>query len=131
MKTKLLTLAAITVGILSMTSAHAATCANGAGTVVTAKDVHEYCMSGRDYNWWSAYAWCEAQGRRMPSIYELCPDWDGSMGSGKCSNTTSEFQDYLWVTTAYRNNHAFRVTGSGGVVTDNRTVTINTRALCY
>ena len=80
MKTKLLTLAAITVGILSMTSAHAATCANGAGTVVTAKDGHEYCMSGRDYNWWSAYAWCEAQGRRMPSIYELCPDWDGSIG---------------------------------------------------
>ena len=131
MKAKLLTLAAIVAGVLAVSSVHAATCANGAGTVVTAKDGHEYCMSGRDYNWWSAYAWCEAQGRHMPSMYELCPGWDGSMGwNNQCSNTTSEFQDYLWTSTAYKDNHAFRVTGTA-VVTDNRTVTVNTRALCY
>ena len=35
-------------------------------------------------NWWSAYSGCEAQGMKMPSIYDLCPTWDGAFNSDQC-----------------------------------------------
>ena len=79
MKIKLLTLTAIVAGVLAIGSAaNAATCEGG--SLASGENGHEYCRSNLPMNWWSAYAWCEAQGRHMPSMYELCPDWDGSIG---------------------------------------------------
>ncbi len=65
-----------------------------AGTEITGKNGHVYCRSNRSMNWWSAGTWCEAQGRHLASMEEMCPDtgeglnnaWDGSTGSGKCAN---------------------------------------------
>lgn len=129
MKTKLLTLALITVGILAINSASAANC-NG-GERVTAGNGHEYCRSdSSSMNWWSAYAWCEAQGRHLATIYELCPDWDGSMGTNKCSNYVSSFYG-AWSSTPYQTNEAILVYGSSpkSVGTQERTVLL--WALCY
>ena len=42
------------------------------GTIVTVGG-DSFCQSNSTMNWWSAYAWCEAMGGRMPQIAELCP----------------------------------------------------------
>ena len=31
-----------------------------------------FCVSTKNTNWWTAYAWCQALGGRMASIQELC-----------------------------------------------------------
>ena len=108
MKIKLLTLAAITVGILAINSAHAESCEGG--TLRTGDNGHEYCQSNREMNWWSAYSWCEAQGLKLPSAYDLCPSWDGS-GVYQCGML---YLGTVWTSTAYENNKAMLFSESGG-----------------
>ena len=33
-----------------------------------------YCISDIEMNWWSAFAWCQAQGYRLATFEEACPD---------------------------------------------------------
>lgn len=62
------------------------TCANGAGKIVTgAVTGHKYCMSNKNMNWWNAYAWCDAQGRRLFSLDDC-----GCDGSTNCNGTCPE-----------------------------------------
>ena len=55
-----------------------------AGTEIKGKNGHFYCKSNETMNWWSAGTWCEAQGRHLATMEEMCPDtgsnnaWDGS-----------------------------------------------------
>ena len=137
MKIKLLTLAVIAAGVLAIGSANAAddpvwqaeaTCVGG--NLGTDKNGHEYCQSNSNMNWWSAYSWCEAQGRHLVSIYEICPDWDGgTVDSGKCSNhNTSSLQTGHWTSTVYQGNQAFRVPVDSVDPTPRKR---NYYALCY
>lgn len=65
-----------------------------AGTEVTGRNGHVYCKSNNTMNVWSAATWCEAQGRHLASMEEMCPDtgeglnnaWDGS---GDCANLSN------------------------------------------
>ena len=125
-------------GIALVTALSALTAqAECAGTVVTGNNGHEYCESdlsstNRLMNWWSAYTWCESQGRHLATIYELCPDWDGSMGGGKCSNVTSSFPYMSWTSTAHGSNGAIFVKNSGEVLgSGGFTRTYSMSALCY
>ena len=128
MKTKLLTLATIAVIALNVSGALAATCEGG--SLITGANGHEYCQSNNTMNWWSAYTWCEAQGRHLASMYELCPTWDGSTGDGKCANINNSFSLWVWTSTPYQENKAFAVFDSGSVEnTETRTYT--RYALCY
>ena len=127
MKIKLLTLTAIVAGILTICTANAETCEGG--TLETGENGHVYCRSSRDMNWWSAYAWCNAQGRHLATIYEICPTWDGSTGSYKACNTSS-FPDRKtsWSSTASGTDAAF--------TSDDQDIFATTRtnkklALCY
>ena len=43
------------------------------GTIVTVGG-DSFCKANSTMKWWSAYAWCDAMGGRMPTILELCPD---------------------------------------------------------
>lgn len=56
-------------------------------------------------NWWSAYSWCEAQGMKMPSIYDLCPTWDGSYSENQCQ--TNGVGAEFWTSTAYGKTNSF------------------------
>ncbi len=131
MKMKLLTFTAIVAGILTIGSAaNAATCEGG--TLATGENGHEYCRSNLRMNWWSAYAWCEANGRHMASMYEICPDWDGSTGENKCTNYNSQLKSGLWTSTPYQADKAFKITEwRKSVGLDNRTDSSNYYALCY
>lgn len=133
MKIKLLTLTAIVAGILAIAStANAATCEGG--TLATGENGHEYCQSNNYMNWWSAYTWCEANGRHMASIYEICPEWDGSTGEYKCANYNGNFS-YCWTSTAAsQGDKAFYVYAGGrykSIGEANRNSAYDQHALCY
>ena len=134
MKTKLLTILAIVAVVFNIAQARAATCEGG--KLATGKNGHEYCYSNNNMNWWSAYTWCETQGRHLASMYELCPDtgeglnneWDGSTGSNKCANLAS-FNSAAWTSTASQENKAFRVSSDAVDVTSRNATSL--RTICY
>ncbi len=68
--------------ILKMNPIDIAACEGGT-------EVEGFCMSGIDLNWWSAANWCKANGMHLATVYEVCPDWDGNTGRGKCGRTFS------------------------------------------
>ena len=89
-----------------------------AGTEIKGKNGHVYCQSNETMNWWSAGTWCEAQGRHLASMEEMCPDtgkglnnaWDGSTGSGKCANLNGVGSGgFAWSSLAYGSSSAFHV----------------------
>ena len=127
MKTKLLTLAAIVALTFNIAQAQAETCESG--KLVTGNNGHVYCQSNREMNWWSAYTWCETQGRHLATMYELCPDWDGSKGGDKCANPNDGFDSSGWTKTASRRGSAFVVYPLGTVDTADRTY--GRYAYCY
>ena len=78
-------------------------CANAGGAILTASS-GTFCVSEYIYTWSEAEEWCSNNGMTMPTMYEMCPDWDGSDGFEKCPElsgtgtlsvwSASIFQDY-------------------------------------
>ena len=131
MKTKLLTLAIIAVIALNVSGALAASCEGG--TLQTGENGHVYCQSNSKMNWWSAYTWCEAQGRHLATMYEMCPEWDGSTGYNKCNQSSFSNNEYNWTATASGTKNAF-IFDKGTVLNDSRAIRQSNaycRALCY
>ena len=105
------------------TSAHAA-CEGG-----TLSDDGKFCISNIFLNWWSAANWCKANGMHLATMYEVCPDWDGNEGSGKCPVIASSISGNVWTATASDSERAFRVNPSNGYVAVGSRNYAN-RALC-
>lgn len=80
-------------GLLSVTSAYAKC---DGGTIVG-----DFCMSNNPMNWWSAATWCRANERHLATMYEMCPDWDGNGGNGKCPHLNLGKSETIWSSTAY------------------------------
>ncbi len=80
-------------------------------------DNDKFCVSQMNLNWWSAATWCKAQGRKLATIYDICPNWDGNTGDAKCG-TTYSFSSNVWTATAKNNAGAFYVKTSSGDVPD-------------
>ncbi len=78
-----------------------------------------FCISNIELNWWSASNWCKANGRHLATMYEVCPDWDGNTGSGKCPVIASSISGYAWTATASGSVSAFNVYPSNGHVNYN------------
>ena len=104
-------LLATIVAAFMATSAHAA-CEGG-----TLSDDGQFCISNITLNWWSASNWCKANGRHLATVYEVCPDWDGNKGSGKCPVIASSISGYAWTATA-SDIYAFGVDPSNGYLND-------------
>ena len=112
-----------------------------AWTEIRGKNDHVYCKSNNRMNWWSAGTWCEAQGRHLASMEEMCPDtgeglnnaWDGSTGSGKCANLNGVGSGYGWSSLAYGSDYAFYVGLSSGSVNSNgyRNANRDYTAFCF
>lgn len=75
----------LTMCLTAMLSTPAFAACNG-GTEYTV-DGDTFCMSNFNLNWWSAFNWCKANGMHLATVYEVCPDWDGNTGRGKCGRT--------------------------------------------
>lgn len=80
------------------------------GTEITGKNGHVYCMSKIDMNWYTAFAWCDTQGRSLVTVEQLCDiddtqTWDGNIGEGVCPNTVDiTFPRELWTARPYGSN---------------------------
>ncbi len=126
-------------GVLCFSQVNAANCE--AGTEITGKNGHVYCRSNNKMNWWSAGAWCEAQGRHLATMEEMCPDtgeglnnaWDGSTGVGKCANLNVGVSGpSVWSSLASGSSKAFNVYLNGNVYnTRNRTDDSSDAAFCF
>ncbi len=75
-----------------------------------------FCISNINLNWWSASNWCKANGRHLATMYEVCPDWDGLTGTGKCPVIASSISEYAWTATASGSVKAFFVHPKSGYV---------------
>ena len=50
-----------------------ATCAGGSGTIITGViSGRKYCKSNKSMNWWNAYAWCDAMGKKLIDLNTDC-----------------------------------------------------------
>ncbi len=93
----------------------------------------DFCFSEVKLNWWSAHAWCKAQGMQLAKIYEACPKWKG--GSNACPQTydvsfnTSTVR--TWTATANGDNKAYMISNpkTGSVSSEYRSILAH--ALCY
>ena len=112
------------------------TCANGAGIVITgAVTGHKYCQSKQGFNWWNAYAWCDAQGRRLFDRSDCACGNTTADCRGKCPELVGVGGEH-WIWTASSasdsgNYHIFLAAGNfDGGSNRERGININ-RALCY
>ena len=101
--------------ILKMNPIDIAACEGGTEYTV---DGDTFCMSGIDLNWWSAANWCKANGMRLATMYEACPDWNGNTGSGNCGRTFSSSGGYCRTATASGSNSVYYVIPSTGYVSN-------------
>ena len=62
-------------------------CAGGAGTIFVGYVTgQKYCMSNKNMNWWNAYAWCDAQGRRLFSLDDCgCDNVKANCANNTCA----------------------------------------------
>ena len=106
------------VGVLSISSAYSA-CDGGTEIKNTAGTT--FCKSDVKLNWWSAANWCKANGMHLATMYEMCPNWDGNRGTGKCPELNGKGDNYAWSATAHNSTHAFRVSLPSGLVDNENT----------
>ena len=96
------------------------------GREITGKNGHVYCGSKVNMNWYTAFMWCEAQGRTLATMPQVCDidetqKWDGNVGTEKCLNlirVTTDSREF-WTATPYdegSNKQAFHVVPSTGLV---------------
>ena len=111
MKKKILFLCLI--GTLSITSAYAKC---DGGTEVTNTAGTTFCKSNVSMNWWSAAAWCKANGLHLATMYEMCPSWDGNTGTDKCPELSGKGNVFALSATASGSESAFSVALAGGYV---------------
>ena len=51
------------------------------------------------FSWAQAKTWCETHGMTMPTVYEMCPTWNGNEETGKCPEMAST-NAHTWVWSA-------------------------------
>ncbi len=69
------------------------------GVEVTGKNGHVYCKSKVTMNWYTAFTWCDAHGRKLASLEQMCDidetqQWAG--GYNKCLNMVDSFSGCVW-----------------------------------
>ena len=105
------------IGLISATSSYAK-CDGGTEVSISSGT---FCMSSTDMNWWSAEAWCKANGRKMATMYDIAVDWDGNTGSDKAPEIPVPSHPWsVWTATASGSEAAFYIGNDGSVNTRNR-----------
>ena len=126
----------------SMATEPTSTCEDHGGTLIKAHvatdpgcsadtcNGHEFCLSDKNMNWWSAFTWCESQGRRLADFTTMCGNVSQSPSNteGDCPNLQGKGDAWMWSSLAYSFNTALVVLPSGAVQYGYRSVTL--RALC-
>ena len=106
----------LTICLTAMLSTPAIAACDG-GTEYTV-DGDTFCMSDINLNWWSAANWCKANGMHLATMYEACPDWNGTKTAYVCGRTFSSYGTLSWSATVSGGDRAFGVEPSTGYVND-------------
>lgn len=100
------------------------------GTEITGKNGHVYCASNVSMNWYTAFAWCDAHGKSLATMEQICnidetQKWDGNNGEGRCLNMVGAAQtQHVWSSISSGSTNAFYIDlSTGNVYYFNRTGT--------
>ena len=98
-------------------SAMAEPTCNG-GSTITANNGTTFCISGKSMNWWSAFAWCESQKRKLADFSKECPDASQAPAEteGQCPNLQGKGNVWVWSSLAQGSGSAISVKLSSGTV---------------
>ena len=123
----------VCVCFLTMPAMAAEPTCNG-GSTITAKNGTKFCKSDKAMNWWSAFTWCESQGRSLAEFSKMCPNVPQypTNTEGECPNLQGLPEDgWVWSSLAMSNNAAIVVNLSSGAACGfHRYGTKETFALC-
>ena len=100
----------LTICLVAMLSTPAIAACDGG----TLSDDGQFCISNIRLNWWSAANWCKANGMHLATMYEVCPDWDGSTNDN--CKIASSIGDYAWTATVSGSDRAYKVIPSRGMI---------------
>ena len=94
---------------------------------------HTFCRSGNGMNWWSAFTWCESQGRKLVNFSTICPGV-AQTPSGYCPNLKgiSMADRWMWSSLAINPSNAFivRLSSEGTIAQNARTMETGYEAFC-
>ena len=115
-------------------------CPNG----VVEKGAHptkRYCRSTFNIDWYTALSWCQAQGKHLATLSEVCDKsenledrWDLSTGAKKCPNFANGEASFTWswTGTVSGSTNAYGVNaGTGNSNNHPRNHPTGYYALCY
>ena len=122
----------------------AETCENNGGTLITAHAATDpgcdsktcngktFCKSDKAMNWWSAFTWCESQGRTLAEFSSMCPGVSQAPAgtTGDCPNLQGKGDGWVWSSLAYSSDSAIIVHLSSGAVSHGSRHYIRYSALC-
>ena len=97
-------------------------------------DGHEYCISKVSLNWWSAFEWCQQQGRHLASLKEACGNLYGAWGPAACGNLVKSgiTAKHCWTATPDGSTNTYNVyAGTGKVNNVDTSRRHGYYALCY
>lgn len=96
---------------------------DGGKIIIGNNNKHNYCISKKTMNWWSAVAWCEANDRHLATKDEAC--------NGGCSNMNVGVNKGAWIAKTSGTDGANRIhLMTDHLVTSKLTYSGNV-ALCY
>ncbi|MGN1091615.1 MAG: hypothetical protein ACI4RJ_03910, partial [Alphaproteobacteria bacterium] len=70
-------------------------------------------------NWWSAFTWCQHQGRHLVSLQEVCEGWHGgATGNALCGNLIKSdvTTKNCWTANPYDSTRAYAVGAGTGTI---------------
>ena len=88
-------------------------CTKVGGTIVSATS-GTFCRSSGTMTAPDVNNWCIANGMTFPTMYELCPAWDGNSGLGKCPELRGSGSGNVWTASVSTTNYAFNVSLANG-----------------
>ena len=102
----------------AVTSAMAVEPTCNGGSIITAKDGTEFCKSDKTMNWWTAFAWCESQNRKLADFIKMCGNVSQgpSDTEGDCPNLQGVGEGRVWSSVAYGPASALNVSLSSGAI---------------
>ena len=110
------------------------------GIVVQGNSGADYCLSEYKMNWYSAYAWCEAQRMKLIDMNSVCKSYNScaefKFSADKENNIPSGDNSYIWAWTSTSSSSAkaYRVSlksQSGGIAAMDYSSFQYDRALCH
>ena len=92
------------------------------GITIKGNSGTSYCLSKQTMNWYSAYAWCEAQGMELIDLDSVCKNYNSCPELNLSSDQKTHITNnggrvaWIWINKSISSDRAFNVNlGSGAL----------------